>query len=172
MIAVPKFKPPKWRQRNRARLLFAQGLTDVAIARQVRVSPSSVGRWRRAEGIGPTDRAATPRPAASTARAARRASGRPRPSTAAQAGNGWGMLAALISAKTPQIISPAAAPEVTGDGVAVAPLSSPAASVVLLLGGCGHQVRGLPEQTSAFCPRCGGVERDVWRRLAPGERPF
>lgn len=45
---MPRFRPPKFRERNRARALFGTGLSDVAIARAVGVSPRSIGRWRRA----------------------------------------------------------------------------------------------------------------------------
>lgn len=45
---MPRYRPPKWRERNAARELFPLELSDVEIARRVGVSARSVGRWRRA----------------------------------------------------------------------------------------------------------------------------
>lgn len=60
-MAAPKFKPPKWQERNRAQPLFATGLSDVQIARRLRVGRTTVRRWRHADGWPALDPAAAGR---------------------------------------------------------------------------------------------------------------
>ncbi len=158
---MPRFKPPKFKQRNHARLLFGRGLSDVEIARRLKVSPSSVGRWRRAEGVPPTVAAASKEKPTMPIRSSRvrvtaagRAAVRP-----GKPGGGLAMAAELLGSVASTLEARAETRE------------SAAGSVVLLLGGCAHSVRGVPGQRSGFCPRCK-VTRDVWRQLRPGERPF